>query len=41
MGEWLARIEGKYLKPFCRISHSVPKPAVSAAALGSSENAAR
>jgi hypothetical protein len=41
IGEWLARIEGKYLKPFSRISHFVPRPAVSAAGFGSSEKAAR
>ena len=35
IGEWLARIDGKYLKPFSRISHFVPRPEVSAAAFGS------
>ena len=41
IGEWLARMEGKNLKPFCRISHSLPSPATSASGFGSSEKAAR
>ena len=40
MALWPARIEGKNLKPLLRISHVLPRPAVSASGRGSAEKAA-